>query len=858
MSFVFVRAAAIAAGSCLSVLLGSAIAQVQPLNASFETPALAISGRQANPSGATWTFVGTAGIEALASSNNGGGYVDTQMGYLSAAGAGTRGKINQTLTFGAAGIYQLRFMAGRIGAANPLIVSVGGVAIGANISPRALGVAGSPELESWWSEPFTISSAGNYAVQIEVSDNSKSKIANGDVQYIDQVVVAQLPFALPNASFEVAGPSNWTLAGTAGIEAAGAGAVGNNVLRIRSTGSGGSATSDPMAVIAGRYSLSLRIARREATPAACSLNLVQVDTGAVLAVIPPAESTAFVPYTTSSFDLAAGNLRFQLIDQCSGSEGTSAVDALVFNFAGPSLTNASFAVPALSAPATTTDVPRSNNPAGSSWTYTGVAAGIQRNGGAAVVAEPRTIIGNQFGDVIGNPGSISQSVALTAGTYVLLTRASAGPFTVSVNGSAIPGLLRGSTQSVSTSNGFTFGEVMSAPFTLSATANVSVAFNSPGAGFSIQEPRVVRLDRNTPPTASIALQLDGTAAPAVAAPGGTLTVTATASDADGLQRIRALRNGVPLAPESTAVAPASATSPLTVTVSPLNAGDYSFTAEATGHAGGVGTATQTLKVLANATVTNGSFETPVLAAATYSYLPSGADWQFVGSAGIQRNGSAFAAPNAPDGFQTGFLQCAPSAVAGSISQSIAFSTASVFRVSFQLAGRAVYGPQAIQVSLDGVNQGAAISPSSTSFASYSTGDISVAAGLHTLKISATQCDTDRTSFIDAVLVTLVNTPPTFSAFTVTPTATQVSATALTLNATAADPDAAGYVSTIDYQYRVPGAGTYTTISGQSCANTPGSPARPFGSGSVWWSGPLQFLNQGKPLAQNSSDRRYCN
>ena len=52
-------------------------------------------------------------------------------------------------------------------------------------------------------------------------------------------------------------------------------------------------------------------------------------------------------------------------------------------------------------------------------------------------------------------------------------------------------------------------------------------------------------------------------------------------------------------------------------------------------------------------IQNGSFETPSIA--SYAYRPS-SSWTFIGNAGIQHNGSAWGAPNAPDGVQTAFLQ----------------------------------------------------------------------------------------------------------------------------------------------------------------------------------------------------------
>ena len=53
---------AAAAGVCLSMFANLSAAQVQPLNASFESPAVASGTRTASPAGSNWTFAGTAGI----------------------------------------------------------------------------------------------------------------------------------------------------------------------------------------------------------------------------------------------------------------------------------------------------------------------------------------------------------------------------------------------------------------------------------------------------------------------------------------------------------------------------------------------------------------------------------------------------------------------------------------------------------------------------------------------------------------------------------------------------------------------------------------------------------------------------
>jgi len=52
-------------------------------------------------------------------------------------------------------------------------------------------------------------------------------------------------------------------------------------------------------------------------------------------------------------------------------------------------------------------------------------------------------------------------------------------------------------------------------------------------------------------------------------------------------------------------------------------------------------------------VSNGGFETPVLASGGWVSQPSGATWTFTGTSGIAKNGSAFTSTNpvAPEGTQ---------------------------------------------------------------------------------------------------------------------------------------------------------------------------------------------------------------
>jgi lysophospholipase L1-like esterase len=155
------------------------------------------------------------------------------------------------------------------------------------------------------------------------------------------------------------------------------------------------------------------------------------------------------------------------------------------------------------------------------------------------------------------------------------------------------------------------------------------------------------------------------------------------------------------------------------------------------------------------TFSNGSFETPQIS--SYAYRPSGTGWTFSGSSGIQANGSVWAAPTAPDGTQTAFLQ-----TSGQIDQTFSVSSNGTYLITFNgarrayLSGTSTY--QQIAVYIDGtlIN---VFSP--TSAASWNTFSLSpaLAAGNHTLSFRAAVTTGDTTAFLDAVNVTLQSAPP---------------------------------------------------------------------------------------------------
>lgn len=150
-------------------------------------------------------------------------------------------------------------------------------------------------------------------------------------------------------------------------------------------------------------------------------------------------------------------------------------------------------------------------------------------------------------------------------------------------------------------------------------------------------------------------------------------------------------------------------------------------------------------------VSDGSFESPALTAATYQYRVTGSPWGFSGTAGISYNRSGFTSgnANAPDGYQVALLQGT-----GSMSQSV-YLDAGGYAVSFAAAQRATCQTayQEIEVLVDGEHL-STITPTGKSWASYLTAAFEVATGgMHTILFRGLNPEGgDNTALIDYVTV----------------------------------------------------------------------------------------------------------
>jgi hypothetical protein len=148
----------------------------------------------------------------------------------------------------------------------------------------------------------------------------------------------------------------------------------------------------------------------------------------------------------------------------------------------------------------------------------------------------------------------------------------------------------------------------------------------------------------------------------------------------------------------------------------------------------------------NPIIADPGFESPSVA--TYSYGPiiSGSSWTFGGDAGIEHNGSAFGAANAPQGTQAAFLQ----RDGGCVSRAVSGWPAGTHSVTMQVAQRGgSLGGQTLQVFIDSTLVGT-VTPPSTSWTSYTSGTTTLTAGTHLIRICGTAPSGDHTAFIDEV------------------------------------------------------------------------------------------------------------
>jgi RHS repeat-associated protein len=136
---------------------------------------------------------------------------------------------------------------------------------------------------------------------------------------------------------------------------------------------------------------------------------------------------------------------------------------------------------------------------------------------------------------------------------------------------------------------------------------------------------------------------------------------------------------------------------------------------------------------------------------SFQVAPRGSAWSFTGTAGVAGNGSGFTTgnPAAPDGSQVLYLQ-----MTGSATQTISDWQAGTYVISLKAAKRANHGgTNNFRVQVDGQTV-ATITPSGTTYGTYTTASFTVTAGAHTITLAGlnTVSGGDSTAFVDDIRV----------------------------------------------------------------------------------------------------------
>jgi hypothetical protein len=391
----------------------SLTAQPAALNDSgFELPAGAGGTFAYNPTGTPWTYTGTAGVTENGSpftAGNPNAPQGSQVAFLQQTG-----KISQSVNF-AAGTYSLSFAAaqrGNVGGGNTVQVLVDNTVVG------TYNTVSGANYTTLSTTSFTVG-AGQHTVTFQGTN-----LNGGDrTAFIDQIAVNQHSTNLTDSGFEsLALPasgfqyspesSSWSFFGTAGVSANGtaftngnaAAPQGNQVAFVQSFGT----IRQSVTLAAGNYQISFLAAQRGNAGGAQALN-VSVDES-VVGTFNNFTGTAYGTLITQSFTVTAGN-HFISIQGTNGGDNTAFVDQVAINQVTPGLNDPGFDQITLGPGGYTYD------PTGSAWQFAGTS-GVAGNGTAFTSGNPAAPQGSQVA-FLQQTGSVSQSVSLTAGTYVV-------------------------------------------------------------------------------------------------------------------------------------------------------------------------------------------------------------------------------------------------------------------------------------------------------------------------------------------------------------------------------------------------------------------------------------------------------
>jgi archaellum component FlaF (FlaF/FlaG flagellin family) len=745
----------------------------------FETPALTAGTYRYNPAGSPWTFLGSAGLATNGSAFTQGN-PDAPQGNQVAFLQGT-GTISQNVTM-PAGAYNITFDSAQ--RATPLIPQSLDVLVDGNVV-ASFNYAQHPYYgEGGTTRPF-LASSGTHTI---VFRGTNTNGTDGAV-LLDQVVINpasiepsdagfEMP-ALASGTFAVRPSSTWTFTSSAGLAANGSAVTldnpsapeGNQVAFVQALGT----ISQSPLLAAGTYQITFNAAQRGNSQASFQTFEVLIDRN-VVGIFNNLAGTRYARLITAPFTVYAGyhTIAFQGTD-LNGGDNTVLLDQVNVNplLLGPSDPN--FAMPVVDSEAYRVD------PAGSPWTFAG-SAGVSGKNSAVTSSNPGPPTGSSQVAFIQALGSISQSVSLPAGTYLIsLNAAQRGNITG--NAQTFEVLIDGKVVGVFNSVvGTYYTSLTTSPFTVNARSHTITIQGTDLAGGD----NTILLDGVTfdpfllgpadagfemPPLAPGALQYDPAASPWTFA--GSAGVASSGSDMTG---------GNPSAPEGNQVAFIQATGNISQNIS-FPAGTYQIPFLAA-QRGNVPANAESFEVLVDGNVVSAfndlvsasyiMLTTPTFSVGTGShtvvfqgtdlgggdntvlldrvgiqpvglYDPSfevpptegnngmGSPWTFSDNAGLAGNSNSLSSVNAPEGGQVAALF-----PGSSISQTF-LMPAGTFDISLKAAQSPTqpFSTPSFEVLLDDQVIGLFANVANGLYMPFTTSSFTVTAGSHTLLFQGT-------------------------------------------------------------------------------------------------------------------------
>jgi uncharacterized protein YabE (DUF348 family) len=790
----------------LTAGIAAGVAASSVLNAfsdgSFEVPQLAANTFQYRPAGAPWQFSGSAGISSNGSpltSANPNAPDGTQVGFLQGTGS-----MSQSVYLDV-GTYNLSFEAAqRAGNSQAHYQEIQVLVDGAQV---ALVTPASTGYSLYQTSDFTVTSGAHTVELVGVNP-----LGGDNTAFVDVASITPEANWISDNSFEVPGlaantfqyapvGSPWQFSGTAGVASNGSVLTSSNPdapdgLQVGFLQGAGS-MSQSVTLGAGTYYLSFQAAQRSGSGQAQNQEIQVLVDSAQVGLVTPVDNQ-YRLYQTANFTVAAGPHTVALVGlNPLGMTNTAFVDLVTILPEGNAISDGSFEAPGLVAQTF------QYGPNGTPWQFSG-SAGVSSKGSAFTANNPKPPDGTQVA-VLQGTGSMSQSVYLDAGSYSLSFQAAQRGGASQAHYQEIQVLVDGAQVGLATPVSTQYAACQTANFTVSTgphtvkfvgvnplggdnTAFVDEveilpeadsisdgSFEAPGltaktfqyapngspwqfsgsAGVSSNASGFTAKDPTAPDGSQVAfLQGTGSMSQSVYLDAGSyslsfLAVQRAAGGNKHYQEIQVLVDGAQVG----LVTPASSeygyyqTSSFTVA-----AGPHTVKFVGVNPLGGDNTAfVDQVALPAGNAISDGSFETPALAATTFQYAPNDSPWQFSGAAGVSSNGSALTAsnPNAPDGSQVAFLQGN-----GSMSESV-YLDAGSYSLSFQAAqcgGAAQATYQEIQVLVGGA-QVDLLTPASTAYGVYQTPSFTVTAGMHAVQfVGVNPQGGDNTAFVDQVAI----------------------------------------------------------------------------------------------------------